>query len=104
MAVFKNWVSGGKLVCGGLLLAVAGCASIDSGSQTGQPTHHWVRADASVAKYNFHNSRCLGDMQMNVRGARGNSAEFLAYRACMEGEGYELVSRSPLVTHGRHSD
>ena len=104
MTVFKNWVSGGKLVCGGLLLAVAGCASVDSGSQMGQPTHHWVRADASVAKYNFHNSRCLGDTQMSVRGARGNSAEFLAYRACMEDEGYELVALSPLVTHDRHPD
>ena len=104
MAVFKNWVSGKGLVCGGLLVAVAGCASVDSGSQMVQPTHHWVRADASVAKYNFHNSRCLGDTQMNVRGARGSSAEFLAYRACMEGEGYELVSLSPLVTNDRHPD
>ncbi len=102
MADFKNLVPKGKLVCGGLLLAVAGCASVDSGSQIGQPTHHWTRADASVAKYNFHNSRCLGDTEMNMRGARGNSAEFLAYRACMEGEGYELVARSPLPSDDRH--
>jgi len=104
MAVFRNLVPGGKLVCGGVLLAVAGCASVDSGSQVGQPTHHWARPDASVAKYNFHNHRCLGDTQMNVRGARGNSAEFLAYRACMEGEGYELVARSRLASHNRHLD
>ncbi|MXY52387.1 MAG: hypothetical protein F4Y86_07665 [Gammaproteobacteria bacterium] len=102
MAGFQNLVPIGKMVCGGLFWAAAGCASIDSGSQIGQPTHHWVRADASVAKYNFHNSRCLGDTQMNVHGARGNSAEFIAYRACMEGEGYELVARSPLASDDRH--
>ncbi len=94
MGDFRNWVSSRKLVCGGLLLAAAGCTS-DSGSQLGQPTHHWARADVSVAKYNFHNSRCLGDTQVNMHGARQDSAEFLAYRACMEGEGYELIALSP---------
>ena len=104
MPVFKNWVPAGKLICGGLLLAATGCASVDAGSQVGQPTHHWVRADASVAKYNFHNSRCLSDVQMSVREARGNSEEFLAYRTCMEGEGYELVARLPLASPDRRSD
>lgn len=103
MAVFGKLVSSGKLVCGAALLAAAGCTSIDSGNPN-QPTHHWARADVSVAKYNFHNSRCLGDMQMNVRDARRDSAEFRAYRACMEGEGYELVALSPLVTSNRHSN
>ena len=92
MAVFRNLVSGGRLAVGGLLLVAAGCTSVGSGSHAGQPTHHWARADASVAKYNFHNSRCLGDTQMNVVGTRRDSAEFRAYRACMEGEGYELVA------------
>ena len=104
MAIHGKPVPSRSLVCGILLLAVAGCASLDSGSQMHQPTHHWARADVSVVKYNFHNSRCLGDTQMNVRGARRDSPEFRAYRACMEGEGYELVALSPLMANDRHPE
>ncbi|MYE23033.1 MAG: hypothetical protein F4Y01_03675 [Gammaproteobacteria bacterium] len=104
MPVLDKLVPCTKLVCGGLLLAAAGCASIGSGGEMSQPTHHWARADVSVAKYNFHNSRCISDTQMNVLGVRRDSPEFLAYRACMEGEGYELIALSPTVTIDRHSD
>ena len=104
MRILAKLLSNGKLILGGTILAVAGCTNMDSASELKQPTHHWARADVSVAKYNFHNSRCLGDTQMNVRGARRDSAEFRAYRACMEGEGYELVALSPLMANDRHPD
>ncbi len=104
MPVLDKLVPCARLVCGGVLLAGAGCASIESGGQMGKPTHHWARADVSVARYNLHNSRCISDTQMNVQGVRRDSPVFLAYRACMEGEGYELIALSPALPDDRHSD
>ena len=93
-----------KAVAPAVLAALAACTSFDSGSQAASPTHHWARADASIAKYNFHNTRCMGEMDVNLRAASSTSPDFLAYRACMEGLGYELVSHAPLMVDERLPD
>lgn len=87
-----------------VVAALAGCASFDTGSPRVNATHHWARADASIAQYNFHNTQCLGEMDVNLRAASSASPDFLAYRTCMEGLGYELVALAPRVSNDRLSD
>lgn len=93
-----------KAFASAAVAALAGCASFDSGAQHTSPTHHWARADASIARYNFHTSQCLGEMDVNLRAASSTSPDFLAYRACMEGLGYELVALAPLANSERNPD
>ena len=79
------------LVLGPALASLAGCTGTNLATSEFTPTHRWARPDTSIAEYNFHNVRCVRESDVKVDGAEAHSPEFLVYRECMEGKGFELM-------------
>lgn len=78
------------------ILAIGtGCSAVNVADEAFGPTHRWARPDTTIAQYNFHNVRCVRESEVNLRGTYDSSAEFLAYRDCMEGKGFELMALAP---------
>ncbi len=98
MAHFKKLSArSAALALGVALLTTAGCRGTNLATSEFTPTHRWARPDTSIAEYNFHNVRCVRESDVNTAGAEPDSPEFLAYRECMEGKGFELMG----LTTGR---
>lgn len=90
MAKYRN-----ACILTAILAMGTGCSAVSLVDSEFSPTHRWARPDTPVAQYNFHNVRCVEESKVDLRGAHGGSAEFLAYRDCMEGKGFELMALAP---------
>lgn len=69
----------------GLAVAATGCAT------STPPTHNWT-AVYSERQYFSDKLSCLPD-EISNRQFVASSPEFLAYRACMEERGYQLIAK-----------
>ena len=68
----------------GVALAVSGCAAVPS------PTHSW-EGPVTQVRYNSDNRNCLPDNSPG-RAFVTTSEEFVLYKNCMQGRGYEWVA------------
>lgn len=82
-----------------ILALGTGCSAVNLADLGFSPTHRWARADTAVAQYNFHNVRCVEESKVDLGEAYRSSTEFLAYRDCMERQGFELMALAPTSAH-----
>lgn len=70
-----------------------GCSTTDLSVEHATPTHRWLAdTDVSIARYNYHNTQCIDETNVDLESLRKAAPEFVAYEQCMNAKGYRLVT------------